>query len=336
MVAAIRKRIWLLLLLAVVCIAAALAALWLFSRAQTFALGGVIHAYRHPPDEVRSAAALTEDMVSERFQRPSKQRPLPNPYTFALFEGKTIPPFNQPQEVIKAYFGILKDASNMEGFSGGCGTIGYAEQPYPYAYQLLTPEAQRVMPPEAFTESFSGYGHITFLQMHPSYTPPGSPPGVTYYMVELESITGRRETGGRYGSEPSGSLFNYHYGVVTVRKVPQEGWKIDRLDFAPEDFLCAPYHGWSYDAVSVVNIVFDSNLDLVDRIDAVTEKDNLITVTASGHGNRYRFVFVRLTNGTDVLLHQYLWKDGRWLEGNFLTPDWSNFLLTPESLASGD
>lgn len=84
----------------------------------------------------------TNNDYSERYQRPSKQLPLPNQYTFQSFIQNNKITFDNPEDVIYAYYGILKEASNMSGYSGGCGTIGNADLPYPYAYELFMPETR--------------------------------------------------------------------------------------------------------------------------------------------------------------------------------------------------
>ena len=89
---------------------------------------------------------------SERFQRPSKQPALKLKYVYSHNENyasqsplnqKT---FNSPEDVIQAYFAILKQAENMNGYCGGCGTVGYARTPFPDAYNLLSEEAKQKMP----------------------------------------------------------------------------------------------------------------------------------------------------------------------------------------------
>ena len=295
---------------------------------EKFQMGGTIHAARHAKVDAQTVSAIAID-GSTRFERPSARPSLVNPYTFPDFENKITTPFSQSREVVLAYWGILKDASNMLGFSGGCGTIGYAEQPYPYAYELLTPEAQKRMPLNDFVDSFSGYGRILLLQLYPVSTPSDTPPDTAYYIVETESVTGHPEITDLDLWEPGGSLFAYHYGLITVKKQPIEGWKIDQLDFIPEGFLCAPFHGWAYDAVSVVDIACGNNLGIVKKIEKVEIEDAQVTVFASGPGGRFRFDFLRLTNGCDILLRQYIFRDGAWTEENLLPPNWAYLQFGP-------
>jgi hypothetical protein len=74
---------------------------------------------------------------SERFQRPSKQAALVNPYTFVYEDfanpepAYTNPKYLKSDDVIYAYFGMIQEASDMLGFSGGCGSIGDGDAPLP-------------------------------------------------------------------------------------------------------------------------------------------------------------------------------------------------------------
>ncbi|QOX63230.1 hypothetical protein FRZ06_07655 [Anoxybacterium hadale] len=51
-------------------------------------------------------------------------------------------------------------------------------------------------------------------------------------------------------------------------------------------------------------IVYGDNLKLIDKIDRTEQNGNMISIYASGNGKSYRFDFVRLTNGYDILLHE--------------------------------
>ncbi len=273
-------------------------------------------------------------MGSERFQRPSKEPPYPNPYSFRDFQKASEKPplvtmaFEKPEDLILAYYGILREASNMLGYSGGCGTIGWAQLPYPYAYELLAKEMRQRMPLNQFVDSFKGIGYTTLLKLLPAYAPPGTPEGTKYYMVEIEIITGvKAATEKEYHQ---GSQFAYYYGLMTVEKTPDEGWKIQNIDYIPEDFLCAPMHSWFYLSDAVVQIVYGDNLKLIDQIDRTEEKDHMIRIYASGKGQSYRFDFVRLTNGYDILLNEYILDNGSWKETNLLTDEWKGMKLMKE------
>lgn len=295
--------------------------------------GGQLHSPLYQADEAVMAGVSQEnDIGSERFQRPSQKPPYPNAYTFKDFEihdGQQSPvtmKFDHADDVILAYYGILREAANMQGYSGGCGTIGWSQLPYPYAYGLLTKETQKEISQNQFVKSFQGVGYTTLLQMVPAYAPSGTPVNVRYYMVELEVITGAKSSINEVNHQ--GSQFAYYYGLITLEKHPDEGWKIKGIDYISEDFLCAPTHGWFYFADAVVNIAYQENLDLIEKIDRIEQEGDRLYLYASGHGKRYLFDFVRLTNGYDILLHEYVLDQGEWKETNLLPDDWSSLKLS--------
>lgn len=214
-----------------------------------------------------------------------------------------------------AYYGILREAANMGGYSGGCGTIGDATLPYPYAYELLSNESKKTMSLDQFKASFLGIGHLTLLKLLPAYTPRGTPENIRYHMIEVEAITGA--TGKETNDVISGSHFAYYYGIVTTQK-EDNAWKIKAIDYFPEDFLCAPYHGWDYISAYFVPIIYQNWYHLIDTVGKVDKDGNNISVYASGGGKQYRFDFIRISNGEDVLLHEMVNQDGKWVEKNLL------------------
>lgn len=315
--------------------AAAVCSIWtVTARPQNplFAGGEISLPPSFPEDPV--SASDRQEEQSERFHRPSKDLPYPNPYFFSDFvKADGNPPliskkFDSSEDVILAYYGILRDASNMLGYSGGCGTIGSAGEPYPYAYELLTAEKQRQISQKQFIESFRGTGYTTLLKLIPAYAPPGSFPNSAFYMVEIEVITGvKAETEEEYRQ---GSRFAYYYGIVTTEYSPDRGWKIGQIRYIPEDFLCAPWHSWFYQSEAVVQIVYGDNLKRIDQIDRTEQNGSIISIYASGNKGQYRFDFVRLTNGYDILLHEYVLTDGVWAETTLLTQPWEYLKLTAQ------
>jgi len=263
---------------------------------------------------------------SERFQRPSKQPALKLKYVYkenGNFENQS--PTNQeifemPEDLIHAYYAILKNAENMDEYCGGCGTIGYAKTPFPDAYNLLSKEAQQKMSIDQFIASFLGTGHTTLLKLIPVYTPPETPKSIKYYMVEIEIITGPKcsETDNNM-AQPT--YFAYYYGIATSERTLSEGWKIKSVDYIPEDFLCAPYHNWQWDATKVVQVIFGEWYKLIDEIEKVEIEGPNIKIYAKGKDNRYRFDALRLTNGVDIFLHEYVWENGKWKEVDYIVED---------------
>lgn len=331
MILKIRRNVF---IAAAVILLIALAAVWALLQVRktphSNLIGGTVHTVSLQREETKTAASQHKEDYSERYQRPSRQAALKNPYSLQSFTGGTPPDLKNPQDVIYAYYGILKEASNMSGYSGGCGTIGNADIPYPYAYDLLTSEAKKSMSPQQFKDSFRGIGHITLLQMHPLPAPPGTPAGTEYYMVEIEAITGQKENGGPDSYRNQISYFEYYYGIVTTKK-EGEGWKIEKIDYLPEEFLCAPYHGWFYDAGAVVQIIYSENLKIIDKITEETEKDGMLYIYATGGGKRYRFDFIRLTNGHDILTGENILENGQWVPTSLLTDGWKDYKFSIEN-----
>lgn len=282
-------------------------------------MGGILHEPSVPSGMILAAA---DPFDLARFQRPSTQPALENPYTYIRFVGtRTESPlslegFQHPEDVILAFWGILQDAANMTDYSGGCGTVGHARLPYPYAYELLSDSRKNEMTSEQFMDSFQGIGHITLLKLYPAFLPSGTPQNIRYHMIEAEIITGAAtdEPAGFF----SGSHFAYFYGIVTTKQAENDGWKIHAIDFFPEDFLCAPMHGWSYDATSFVPIVYQDWYHVINEVERTEWNGDILSVFAAGADRPYRFDFVRIANGTDVLLHEMVNQDGVWVEINIL------------------
>lgn len=284
-------------------------------------MGALVH-YISYPEEAQEGTLTVSDMASgksERFQRPSRQPALNTKYSFIDLQNpnENVPVFRDPEDLIKAYYGLLREAANMEGYHGGCGTIGFHKSPYPYAWKLLTEDYRKELTLEKFVDSFRGTGHTTLLKLVPAWAPPGTPENTLYYMVEIEVITGPEITE-KSKNTPQPSYFAYYYGLITVEDTGRNGWKIKRIDYLPEDFLCAPYHGWQWDASALVETIHGNLYGIVEKIDSVDKQDSLYMVYAVGNGQLYRFDFVRLTNGEDILIRENVKFAGVWKETNLL------------------
>lgn len=311
-----------------------LALIWVITKDNTIqpVMGGYIHANDKAGQEDMQPVFYDEqgNTNSERFQRPSKQSALKLKYTAKDFINNSEQPpyiqtvFQTPEDVIQAYYAILQDASNMAGYYGGCGTVGWSKIPYPYAYELLTKETREKIALKKFEDSFAGIGHITLLKLYPAYQPPNTSANIKYYMVEIEVITGPPYKEGE-NKPPQPGYFAYYYGLIAVEKTPSEGWKIKSIYYVPEDFLCHPMHHWDYDARALTEIVYKNWYGLVDNIEKVEKDDSFIHVYAIGKGNKYRFDFVRLTNGDDVLMHENVQQNGQWKGVNLLKEEHQNY-----------
>lgn len=271
------------------------------------------------------------DVDYARFFRPSSKEIKKNSYSYPLYENKSLPVFTKPEEVVYAFFGILQEASNNTNCNIGCGTMGYNQLPYSVAYSLLTPEKQAAQSLDYFKASFYGICHINILSVFPAYRPKGTPENICYYMFEIETIEGEAIT--PQSIIQGKGMFSYYYGLMTLESTKQSGWLIKDLSYIPENWLCSPYHGWNYDSNYMVETVFKDNQNLITKITDTTTNDGLIQVYAEGNSGSYRFDFVRLTNGRDLLLHQYKQVDGRYVESNFLESKW-NYLFFQNGLFS--
>jgi hypothetical protein len=326
------KKVLVIILVILTGIIATVSLFYFTNSPQIMVAGGTIHPALDAMENSISVSNQQDTDASERFQRPSKGQPFPNPYSFEDFKKEDERPplitkkFESPEDLLLAYYGILRNASNMSGYSGGCGTIGEVNLPYPYAYELLTKEKQNEVSLTKFIDSFRGIGYITLLKIVPAYIPPKMLSNIKYYMVEFEVITGAKANNNDEYSQ--GSLFAYYYGLVTVKKTPKDGWKIDNIDYMPEDFLCAPMHGWFYDSDMAVQIVYGDNLKIIEQIDKAEKKGDTIQIYASGFGKQYRFDFIRLINGYDILLHENVLENGVWKEGSLLTDKWEYLKLS--------
>ncbi len=268
-----------------------------------------------------------------RFFRPSTGKQVANPYSYRKLKGNhEFPVFDTPKDVLYAYFGVLREASLSEVETEGGGMIGDAQAPYPLAYELFDSQRQLSMNLWDFKNSFLGVHHINLLRVEEAYTPKQLGQFVKTYFFEIETIEGCKEDNCPFYEDQG--VFAYYYGIASIMKEGNIGYRIVDLVFVPENWLCAPYHGWRYDAKHIVQIVFENNVHLISKITAYEEEDGLIRITGSGKQGTYRFEFVRLTNGFDVLIRQFHWKNDEWQEDNYLPDEWYYLFLTREILHS--
>ena len=124
------------------------------------------------------------------------------------------------------------------------------------------------------------------------------------YFIEIETIN---------GTATGVSGFEYHYGTISV--VEEKGlYKIDSITLTGEDFLCAAYHGWRQRAEDVIDIEYGEWCKLVQKRLPTKKNGYIKTIDVIGtDGNDYRFIFIQLTNDTDVLVSQLMReKLGKW------------------------
>jgi hypothetical protein len=209
-----------------------------------------------------------------------------------------------PKETVVNYFSLLREAANYEaGKLAGCGTIGNAKLPYPLAYRFLTSDYQKKLPYEQYLDTFQNILHISLIKYKeiPVYD---NPLGIHRFFVEIETIG---------GSEKHTANFSYYYGFVDVLK-EKDQYKISNLDFYGEDFLCAPYHGWSFDAEGSVQVRYGGWCKMIRKQYPTQQKDYMKYVCFQGTDERdYLILFFTLTNDTDIEIAQYIKDDaGKW------------------------
>ena len=108
------------------------------------------------------------------------------------------------------------------------------------------------------------------------------------YFVELEVIEGT--------DKPKG-VFAYYYGYIYLEK-EDNVYKIKDMMYTPENYLCAPYHGWSWDAKSLVEIEYGGWCSLIDGEVVVKENGYEKKVYFKDKDkNDYYVLFYQLTNG---------------------------------------
>lgn len=252
-----------------------------------------------------------DDTYIERFLRPSQSKTIEKKYPYDAEGGMALGQFQKPSEVIRAYFDILSDASNLGTKKGGCGSIGFEKAPYPEAYKLTSAGFKKGMSYEKFLKSFEGIGHINLLKLVDVPAVKVNGVACPRYLVEIETIEGSEIPGKTY--------FGYYYGYITT--VKEQGWKIESMELKPEDFLCHAYHGWWHDAGTLVDALYIKKHGVMNKILGVEEDEPYRNVIAKGKdGRQYRFLFIRLTNGADIELRQYVMDDGKWVDARIDVP----------------
>ena len=204
--------------------------------------------------------------------------------------------FKTPEDTIINYFSILREAANpIEGKGAGCGTLGNAQMPYPLAYNFLSSKYRDKLNYTEYLKSFENILHINLIKLKKVPELNKNLDKMKYF-VEIETIK---------GTEKNISNFAYYYGFIEISK---EGnlYKISDVQFFEEDFLCAPYHGWSHNAEYVVDIKYGDWCKLVKERYPTKQEGYVKNIYFKGtDGNDYKFIFFQLTNDTDIEIAQY-------------------------------
>jgi hypothetical protein len=209
-----------------------------------------------------------------------------------------------PEDTIVNYFSILREAANpLDNTKTGCGSLGDTKGPYPYAYNFLSKSYKDKVSYDEYLNSFKNQLHINLIKLN-QVTPDENNTNDLKYFVELEIIK---------GSEEKLGLFAYYFGYIYLEK-EDNVYKINDMSYTGENYLCAPYHGWSYDAQSFVEIEYGNWCSLIDSKIIVKQNGYEKKVYFSDKDkNEYYVLFYQLTNGVDIKISDYKKdKDGKW------------------------
>lgn len=257
----------------------------------------------------------------ERFTRPSKLPILNNKIEKTFFDvyGSDTSNYKIPDKFLKTpkdtiinYFSTLREAANPTYYiKTGCGSIGDTRAPYPIAYKFLSDSYQKRVPYNKYLKSFENILHINLIKAN-QVGPDENKPDIIKYFVELETIEGTNEEKG---------VFAYYYGYVYLKN--EDGvYKIVDMKYTPENYLCAPYHGWSYYAKPFVEIEYGDWCNLIDGDVKVEESGYEKRVYFKDKdSNEYYVLFYQLTNGVDIKIADYKKnKEGNW-EQVYINPE---------------
>jgi len=286
---------------------------------QNYIFGGLINKSPKGKDINLASASLSRQAVSilnesmsnlnETFFRPSKLKALNNNFMdFRIFSqtfsNGTVPPslLDSPKNTAINYFSVLQHAANLtENKTGGCGTIGYAQGPYPIAYDFLSENNKKSMSYDEYLTSFEGIGHINLIKMVPIIT---EAIDEFKFFVELEILE---------GTSIGVTTFNYYTGELKLIKVNRL-YYIDFLSLTPEDFFCAAYHGWAHNAETYVEIVYGNWCGLIMKQYSPQQDEYKKNIIVDGVDNKkYMFEFAKLTNGTDLLINTLIKSKDSWI-----------------------
>jgi hypothetical protein len=259
--------------------------------------------------------------IIERYFRPSKLPILNDKIENSLYDMYGSKKLNlkvpneflkTPEDTIINYFSVLREAANPTDESKtGCGSLGDTRGPYPVAYNFLSSSYKKNHSYEEYLKSFENKLHINLIKLNEVPRDENNPEDLKYF-VELEIIEGTNEKKG---------VFAYYYGYMYMTK--ENGvYKIKDMQYGPENYLCAPYHGWNYDAELVVEIKYKDWCSLVEGdVDVKQDGYEKKVYFKDKSGNEYYVLFYQLTNGYDIKIADYKKnKDGKW-ELIYFTPE---------------
>ena len=269
-------------------------------------MGGLFHSQTNTYE---TSNMESSDINYNKFFRPSCSEILNNTdlnYSFfdEFFNKKTNDIvldnnlLKTPEDTLINYYAVLKSASYYEENSGkyaGCGSIGAGSAPYPVAYNFLSEEYKKELGYKDFLKSFKNIFHINLIKLKEIPLPDASR-NLKRYFVELETLE---------GSDKPMTNFGYYYGFIDLTK-EKNSYKISNMNFYGEDFLCAPYHGWSWLGEAAVEIKYGEWCNLISGKPTIQTDGYTKNIYFDGtDGNKYMIEFFTITNNTDVEVAQY-------------------------------
>ncbi len=275
-----------------------------------FFMGGDLSSQLFETSLELQAISMDDNKIDlEKYFRPSKLPILNDRMIFRDVSGLTVLPdylFHTPEDTIINYFSLLREAANyVEGKNAGCGTLGDSLLPYPIAYKFLSSDYRNKISYEQYLRSYENILHINLIKMKPVPKDKDFPKDLKYF-VEIEAIK---------GSENDASYFAYYYGFIYLSN--EKGlYKISKIKFFSENYLCAPYHGWDYIGEAVVDIKYGNWCKLVMERYPTQQDGYVKNIYFKGtDGNDYLIVFFTLTNDTDIEIAQYIKGKGeKWIQ----------------------
>lgn len=279
--------------------------IYAMDNTKQFIMGGNYVLENSIDENLQLVDSINSDYDLERFFRPSNMTILNNENVNSLKEFYDKSPYkmNLPNHTFRSgkdtvvnYFSVLRESSNPIGDNDtGCGTIGDEKAPYPVAYNFLSDSLKKKISYEKFLNSFENILHINLIKVN-NVPSDEKDPDLLKYFVELEVIE---------GSTLDKGMFSYYYGNIYLRK-EGEKYKIVKMNYSPENYLCAPYYGWAYDAKSFVEVEYGNWCSLV-KDDVIVNEDGYEkrAYYKDKNDNEYYVLFYELTNGVDKKIADY-------------------------------
>lgn len=172
----------------------------------------------------------------------------------------------QALKTCQKYFKILSVVGHSELF----GTIS-GEEDYRPAYELLSYRYKDILSfsSHQFFESFKEVASLELLKI--ALIPGKEEDDYRQVFVEIKTLEAIPHPGPLSSSDFTAiSAFVYYSGLVTLVE-EEDGWKIDRVEFEPENFISqlGGHSPWRYDPQSVAEVAADKELSEI----GITETD---------------------------------------------------------------